>query len=107
MWTQFLIGGVFLFLGVAIHIFKWYFLISGYNTMSKEKKAKVDTHGLGKIMGIYCYFNGSLFILGGILQRLGYQSLGLIVLIFFGVSTVFLLVKASGMMGIYMTKKAN
>ncbi|MDW7671778.1 MAG: DUF3784 domain-containing protein [Bacillota bacterium] len=58
MWTQLLIGALFILLGIAIHKLKWYFLISGYNTMSKEKKANVDTEGLGRLMGFYLYLNG-------------------------------------------------
>jgi len=35
----FIIMGVFLIvMGLTIHVFKWYFLISGYNTMPEEKK---------------------------------------------------------------------
>lgn len=40
MRTNFFIGGMFVFLGIAIHKFKWHFLISGYNTKSKEKKVQ-------------------------------------------------------------------
>ena len=64
MWTQFLIGGVFLFLGVAIHIFKWYFLISGYNTMSKEKKAKYNVEGIATLMR-NVFFGMALIIIIG------------------------------------------
>lgn len=94
VWTQFLIGAIFLFLGLAIHVFKWYFLISGYNMMSKENQARVDTRRLGRMMGTYCYFNGGLFILGGLLQRAGFQSNSLLLLIPFGLSTVYLLIRA-------------
>jgi hypothetical protein len=66
MWILVTIGVIFIFLGFAVHKLKWYFLISGYNTMSKDKKKNVDTEGLGKLMGIYMYFVGSLFILIGI-----------------------------------------
>jgi len=46
MWF-FIIMGVFLIvMGLTIHVFKWYFLISGYNTMPEEKKANVDVKGL-------------------------------------------------------------
>lgn len=37
-----LVGGAFIFMGLSVHIFKWYFLIAGYNTMPKEQKANVD-----------------------------------------------------------------
>jgi len=43
MWFYILIGVFLIVMGLLVHVFKWYFLISGYNTMSKEKKAKVNT----------------------------------------------------------------
>ena len=50
-----LLAIVFAFLGWGIHRKKWYFLISGYNTMSKEEQALVNVEGLGKAIGIMCY----------------------------------------------------
>lgn len=94
MWFYFLIGGLFIAIGLAVHVFKWYFLISGYNTMSKEKQANVDTKGLGRLMGIYCYVNGSIFIAIGVLHALGLKPgipPALVVLV---VSTIYLLFKA-------------
>ena len=35
-------------LGVMIRYFKWYWLIAGYNTMTRERKRQVDIEGLGK-----------------------------------------------------------
>ena len=55
MWFHLLIGVLLIAMGLAVHVFKWHFLISGYNTMSKEKKANVDTEGLGRLIGIYLY----------------------------------------------------
>jgi len=94
MWVLFLIGLVFIFLGVGIHQLKWYFLISGYNTMSEEKKARVDVDKLGAFIGKYLYIMGAVLILFGILLRLGVESLTLPLIIFFAVSTVFVLIKA-------------
>lgn len=91
----FIISGlVFIFIGLSVHVFKWYFLISGYNTMSKEKKANVDVEGLGRLMGIYGYVNGVLFILLGLLYYSGFKEALNPALVFFGISTVFLLIKA-------------
>ena len=42
MWLIVAIGVLFLVMGVMIKHFKWYWLIAGYNTMSKEQKKKVD-----------------------------------------------------------------
>lgn len=94
MWLQLLIGGLFVFLGIAIHKLKWYFLISGYNTMSKEKKANVDTEGLGRLMGLYLYFNGGVLILMGILDALSIWSGMTPFLVVIVPSTIFMLIKA-------------
>ncbi len=45
---------VLIFLGISIRHFKAYWLISGYNTMSAEKKKNVDVESLGKMMGNFC-----------------------------------------------------
>ena len=94
MWFNFIIGGFFIAIGLAIHVFKWYFLISGYNTMLKEKKANVDIKSIGRLMGIYSYVNGGVFIIIGILNffklKIGMSP----IIIFFSISTVYLLIKA-------------
>lgn len=94
MWFYLIIGVLFIVIGLAVHVFKWYFLIAGYNTMSKEKKAKVDTRGLGRLMGIFAYVNGGLFIMMGVLQALDLRLPLTPAIIFFFVSTFYLLVKA-------------
>ncbi len=93
MWFL-IMGAFFIAIGLAVHILKWHFLIAGYNTMPKEKKANVDTKGLGRIMGIYSYVNGSVFIVVGILQSLGLKPALTPVIVFFSISTVYLLIKA-------------
>ena len=62
MWIYIIMAATFIFLGLAVHVFKWYFLIAGYNTMPKERKANVDTAGLGRAMGIYSYANGAVYL---------------------------------------------
>ena len=94
MWFYIIIGIFFILIGLAVHIFKWYFLISGYNTMSKEKKANVGTEGLGRLMGIYSYVNGGVFIVMGVLQALGLTPVQTPAIVFFIISTVYLLIKA-------------
>jgi hypothetical protein len=54
-------AAVFVLLGWVIKYKGAYWLISGYNTMSAEKKGKVDTIGLGRFMG------NMLFIMAAIL----------------------------------------
>lgn len=80
--------------GLAVHKFKKYWLIAGYNTMSKEEREKVDAAGLGRLVGIYLYLNGAVFILAGILEASGVRHGMTAALIFMAVSTVFVLIKA-------------
>lgn len=94
MWFYLLIGIFLIFMGLSVHVFKWYFLISGYNTMSKEKKANVDTAGLGRLMGIFGYFNGGIMIIMAILQALGLKPSMVPVIVIFIASTILLLIKA-------------
>lgn len=94
MYLYFVIAGLFMATGIAVHIFKWYFLIAGYNTMSKEKKAKVDIKALGKLVGLYSYANGLVFIVMGSLHVMHIKVGMTPSLIFFGVSTVYLLIRA-------------
>ncbi|PKM68590.1 MAG: hypothetical protein CVU95_03020 [Firmicutes bacterium HGW-Firmicutes-2] len=94
MWINLLIGGSLIFVGMAVHLFKWYFLISGYNTMSKEKKAKVDTKGLARLLGMFSYMNGGVFIFIGILQLVKIDISTTPAYVFLIISTVILLIKA-------------
>jgi len=94
MWFNIILGIFFIVIGLAVHVFKWYFLISGYNTMSKAKKANVNTEGLGRLLGIYSYVNGGVFIVMGVLQALGLKPVHTPVIVFFIISTVYLLITA-------------
>jgi hypothetical protein len=94
MWFFIILGIFFIVIGLAVHVFKWYFLISGYNTMSKDKKANVDIKCLSRLMGIYSYVNGGVFIVIGVLQALGLKPVQTPAIVFFVISTVYLLIKA-------------
>ena len=94
MWFYLVIGAFFIAIGLAVHVFKWHFLIAGYNTMSKEKKANVDTEGLGRLMGVYSYVNGGVLIVMGALQAFGLKPVLTPVILIFGISTVYLLIRA-------------
>jgi len=94
MWFYFAVAMLFILLGLAVHVGKWYFLIAGYNTMSKEQQAKVNTKALGRLIGFYCYANGGVFLLMGVLSELGIPSGVTLGLIFLGISTLYVLVKA-------------
>jgi hypothetical protein len=63
---------LFLLLGVLIKHFKCYWLISGYNTASQEKKKNIDIEGLGKFMGNFCFLLAGIFFVGTVLDYLGF-----------------------------------
>lgn len=94
MWLYLMMGAFFIVIGLAIHVFKWYFLIAGYNTMSKEKKVNVDTEGLSRLMGVYSYVNGGVLIVMGVLHAFGLRPVLTPVIVIFGISTVYLLIRA-------------
>lgn len=94
MWVFIGIGIFMIFMGFGIHKLKWYFLISGYNTMSQERKKNVDVEGLGRLMGGYLYVEGVLTLLAGIGIQLGFTHAITLWVGSFSILTVFLLVKA-------------
>lgn len=94
MWIYFIIAFIFILIGVAVHIFKWYFLIAGYNTMSKEQQEKVNIKGLGRLIGIYSYANGIVFLVMGILYAIDIKPGMIAALVFLAGTTVYLLIKA-------------
>jgi len=95
MWSYIISGVFFIALGLAIHVFKWYFLISGYNTMSKEKKANVDVKNLSRVVGIYFYVIGGVAIAMGVLNSLGFKQVLVPAIVIFGISTIYMLIKAN------------
>lgn len=82
-----LIPALLLFgLGYLIRFRKAYWLISGYNTMSAEKKKNVDTEGLGNLMGNMCFVMGAVLFAGFLLLFLkqtiaGFCIFGLFILV--------------------------
>jgi len=87
-------GAFLILMGMTIHVFKWYFLISGYNTMPEEKKANVDTKGLGRLIGIYFYVNGGVSIASGLFYAFEPEKTLILFIGFFMVSTFYMLIKA-------------
>jgi hypothetical protein len=92
MWLNIIIGATFFAIGAAVHIGKMYFLISGYNTMRKEKKANVDIRGLARLVGLFSYINGVIFILVGILQAAGIKIGMMFPFVFLMVSSLVMVV---------------
>ncbi len=73
---------VFFGLGYLIRFRKAYWLISGYNTMSAEKKQKVDTEKLGILMGNMCFAIGLILSLGILLLYFQQPGIAFVVLFF-------------------------
>lgn len=85
---------LFILLGIAVKYFKWYFLISGYNTMSKRKKENVDIKVLADLMGNFMFYMAFLMALSGVFQFLGLKTAALICMLLLIPSTIFLIIKA-------------
>ena len=64
-----LIGSIFIAIAICISKFKWYFLISGYNTMSKEEKGNVDIEGLAKYISRMSYIISVLCFMAAMLHK--------------------------------------
>jgi len=71
-----------------------YWLISGYNTMSAEKKKNVDTQQLGILMGNVCFILGFLTFFGFLLIVLQAFTAGMIVLALFFPVIIYTLITA-------------
>lgn len=81
MVTLYIVGGLMAFMGIGIKYFKWYFLIAGYNTMSKDQKNNVDTVGLGKLMGNFLILMAILVVVAGVAVEYGYKLLSMMILL--------------------------
>lgn len=92
MWLYAVIGCLLIAMGLAVHVFKLYFLISGYNTMPVEKKANVDIKSTAKVMGLVFYFDGALLILTSLLLYMGVKLNTLPVFVIIAISVVFMLI---------------
>ncbi|WP_291650467.1 DUF3784 domain-containing protein [Clostridium sp.] len=60
---------IFIVLGLAISKYKCYWLISGYNTQSKEEKARVDIEEVAKHMGRMCYLIAFIIFIGSMVSN--------------------------------------
>ena len=80
--------------GIAIKHYKAYWLISGYNTMSAEKKKNVDIKNLGELMANFCYVMSGIIMLGTLLMVLNQNAAGGTVLFLMLPAIIYLLIKA-------------
>lgn len=67
MWaSNFIAGGLLLFLGIMIRVFNLSGLIAGYNTASPEKKEKVNERALTRFVGMMLVAGGIVLLIGGL-----------------------------------------
>lgn len=94
MWFAFGMAALLLVLGLLVHAFKLHFLISGYNTMSRAKREKVDVRRVARAIGVWSYANAAVFTVVGLLLALEIAVPIEVPLVFFGITTLVLLVRA-------------
>lgn len=81
-------------LGLGIKYLKAYWLISGYNTMSQEKKKNVDVEGLGSFVGNFCFVLGAIILLGGLLIAFGKAVIGSIIFALIFPASIYAIIKS-------------
>lgn len=67
---NFLGGSVMLLLGLLMRVFKMSNLIAGYNTSTKEEKAKYDEKKLTKFVGNMLIVASIILLLGGLIAEI-------------------------------------
>ncbi len=94
MYIMLFVAMLMIVIGILIRRFRFYWLISGYNTMTSEEKKNVDIEGLARVIGNYCYSLAALFIITAILYEIGYEfTMPISIAIVMG-STIWLVIKA-------------
>jgi len=86
-----LLGLIMIALGLSIHVFKLYFLVIGYSTLSVEKKAYVDIRSMAKFMGLVYYFDGALLLLSEFMALKGVIINPIAIAVIIVVSIIFML----------------
>ena len=95
MSMKILMIALFILLGIMFSLGKWSFLIAGFNTMTKEEKAKYDVMSLCKFMGKLMFiiaFCITLFTLSDIFMMKILFNIGTVILI---VSIIFTIIYAN------------
>lgn len=94
MLILFVVAITFLALGVMIRFFKWYWLISGYNTMSRERKQEVDTENLGRFMGNCLFLMAGVMVAGGLMTYYKIPGVSLTIPLAIVALVIYMLIKA-------------
>lgn len=92
-------GLLLIILGWLVDRKKWYWLISGYNTMSAEKKKNVDIEGLARYLARHMYVMGGFMILATLFAWAGYGMLATILFFALLPQTMILVVQAQSFDG--------
>lgn len=85
-------AGLFILMGVLIKRYKCYWLISGYNTASKERKKQMDVESIGRLMGKYFYFLGGIFVLFSLIEWLGYHQISVFAFVVMMLTTIYIII---------------
>ncbi len=108
-WSQVIMvllpAGILALMGYLIRFRRMYWLMSGYNTMSKEKKKNVDVEHLGPFMGNMLFVLAGILLVGMLLLVTGQAALGGIVLALMLPAIIYLLIAAQKYDG--NTRQAN
>ncbi|WP_214834835.1 DUF3784 domain-containing protein [Exiguobacterium sp. E4787] len=62
MWGLVIAALILFLLGFAVHRLGWHFLISGYNTMKREDKERVNIKAVARLIGFMCYGIATIFL---------------------------------------------
>ena len=85
-------SGLFLIIGLLVHAFKKYSLISGYNMMSESEKENIDIVSVSKIMGYSMYFLAVVFFLTSFLAK-KYPNVEMIAVVVLFITIVLMIAK--------------
>lgn len=88
------IAGLIGFLGFAVKYLKWYWLISGYNTASPERKKQYDIAGLSRLSGNFSFLLAGMMVAAGVFTWLKMDIALLVEMGLVFLSICILLVKA-------------
>lgn len=88
------LAALFLVFGILIKKFKFYWLISGYNTASKERREQIDKEGLGRFMGNYFYAMAGLLVVAFLLMWFDFEKISFYVFLLILLSTVYVIIGA-------------
>jgi len=85
---------VLVILGICVKYFRMYWLISGYNTMSAEKKRNVDVVSLGNLMGLFCFVLAGLIFLLMLFLTLDQVGLAIAAAVFMMAAIIYFMISS-------------